>query len=61
MSVDRQSACPCNIISCVYVCVAAQLDFLKEQQSGNLEILAEDDRGNEYRLQVPYDSTILQG
>jgi hypothetical protein len=33
----------------------------KQQESGHLEILAEDDRRMEYRLHVPYDSTILHG
>jgi hypothetical protein len=43
------------------VTLTPTLGLSKEEQSGHLEILAEDDRRVEYRLQVPFDSTILQG
>ena len=66
---------PCNFVDCLSVCQlsipvvcnlcictpVAKAGSRKQQESGYLEILAEDDRRMEYRLHVPYDSTILHG
>ena len=47
-------------VTCTRI-TAAILGAPKEEQSGHLEIVTGDDQGSEYRLRVPYDSTILQG